>query len=112
MQLQFVRLQSLASREFVKERFAWRHHYWYLTNEGINYLREYLHLPAEIVPATVKSKPREPRPAFAGDRLTRGLYSALVHIFFTFAIRYEVRSLSCLMCEVATSICKNSVEMR
>uniref|UniRef100_A0A914RH67 Plectin/S10 N-terminal domain-containing protein n=1 Tax=Parascaris equorum TaxID=6256 RepID=A0A914RH67_PAREQ len=80
VQLQFVRLQSLASREFVKERFAWRHHYWYLTNEGINYLREYLHLPAEIVPATVKSKPREPRPAFAGDRLTRGLYSALVHI--------------------------------
>ncbi|VDM25383.1 unnamed protein product [Toxocara canis] len=63
--------KSLASREFVKERFAWRHHYWYLTNEGINYLREYLHLPAEIVPATVKSKPREPRPAFTGDRLAR-----------------------------------------
>ena len=64
--------KSLVSREYVKERFAWRHHYWYLTNEGVNYLREYLHLPAEIVPATVKAKPREPRPAFGGDRMPRG----------------------------------------
>jgi small subunit ribosomal protein S10e len=47
-------LQSLTSRGYVKERFAWRHYYWYLTNEGIQYLRDYLHLPPEIVPATLK----------------------------------------------------------
>jgi small subunit ribosomal protein S10e len=52
-------MQSLTSRGYVTERFAWRHFYWYLTNEGIQYLREYLHLPPEIVPATLK-KPIKP----------------------------------------------------
>ncbi|XP_001599602.1 40S ribosomal protein S10 [Nasonia vitripennis] len=50
-------MQSLKSRGFVKEQFAWRHFYWYLTNDGIEYLRTYLHLPPEIVPATLKRKP-------------------------------------------------------
>ena len=56
-------MQSLRSRGYVKEQFAWRHYYWYLTNEGIQYLRDYLHLPAEIVPATLKraTKPDAPR---------------------------------------------------
>ena len=27
-------MQSLHSKGFVREQFAWRHHYWYLTNEG------------------------------------------------------------------------------
>merc|ERR1712029_209562 len=52
-------LTSLKSRGYVKEQFAWRHFYWSLTNEGIQYLRDYLHLPPEIVPATLK---RETRP--------------------------------------------------
>lgn len=52
-------LQSLHSRGYVTERFAWQHFYWYLTNEGIQYLRDYLHLPPEIVPATLK-KPSRP----------------------------------------------------
>lgn len=30
----------------------------YLTNEGIEFLRTYLHLPAEIVPATLKKQTR------------------------------------------------------
>ncbi|KAK9709106.1 Plectin/S10 domain [Popillia japonica] len=51
-------LQSLKSRGYVKEQFAWRHFYWYLTNEGIEYLRTYLHLPAEIVPASLKRQMR------------------------------------------------------
>ena len=46
----------MKSRGYVKEQFAWRHFYWYLTNEGIEYLRTYLHLPPEIVPATLKRK--------------------------------------------------------
>ncbi|KAF6199624.1 hypothetical protein GE061_005922 [Apolygus lucorum] len=60
-------MQSLKSRGYVKEQFAWRHFYWYLTNEGITYLRNYLHLPPEIVPATLKrpgrnetARPRAP----------------------------------------------------
>merc|ERR1712176_1589080 len=56
-------LTSLKSRGYVKEQFAWRHYYWYLTNEGIGYLRNYLHLPPEIVPTTLKRQPqRETRP--------------------------------------------------
>merc|ERR1711909_52784 len=51
-------LTSLKSRGYVREQFAWRHYYWYLTNEGIQYLRDYLHLPAEIVPATLKPQRR------------------------------------------------------
>ncbi|CAF1003830.1 unnamed protein product [Didymodactylos carnosus] len=51
-------LQSLKSRNLVKEQFAWRHYYWYLTNDGTNYLREYLNLPPEIVPATLKRPTR------------------------------------------------------
>ena len=51
-------LQSLKSRGYVKEQFAWRHYYWYLTNEGIQYLRDYLHLPPEIVPSTLKRQMR------------------------------------------------------
>ncbi|XP_074593001.1 small ribosomal subunit protein eS10-like [Brevipalpus obovatus] len=57
-------LQSLKSRGYVKEQFAWRHFYWYLTNEGIQYLRDFLHLPAEIVPATLqRKKPTDARRA-------------------------------------------------
>lgn len=44
----FFFLKSLKSRGYVNEQFAWRHYYWYLTNEGIRYLRDYLHLPPEV----------------------------------------------------------------
>ena len=30
--------------------FSWQYFYYTLTNEGIEYLRDYLHLPATIVP--------------------------------------------------------------
>ena len=63
-------MQSLKSRGYVKEQFAWRHFYWYLTNEGIQYLRDYLHLPPEIVPATLRrSRPEtgRPRPKGLGE---------------------------------------------
>jgi len=55
--LQVIKLmQSLKSRNYVKENFNWQYFYYYLTNEGIEYLREYLHLPSEIVPVTLKKK--------------------------------------------------------
>ncbi|XP_054415282.1 small ribosomal subunit protein eS10-like [Pongo abelii] len=72
-------MQSLKSRRCVKEQFAWRHFYWYLNNEGIQYLRDYLHLPLETVPATLcRSRPETGRPRPKGleteqpARLTRG----------------------------------------
>ncbi|XP_047196683.1 plectin isoform X7 [Hippoglossus stenolepis] len=53
--LQVIRaMVSLKSRGYVKETFAWRHFYWYLSNEGIVYLRDYLRLPAEIVPMSLQ----------------------------------------------------------
>merc|ERR1711890_215049 len=70
---------SLKSRGYVRENFTWRHYYWYLTNEGIQYLRDYLHLPPEIVPATLKrqartdarSRPSQPPSSggFGGDKM-------------------------------------------
>merc|ERR1711972_1263209 len=65
-------LLSLKSRGYVTEQFAWRHYYWYLTNEGIQYLRDYLHLPPEIVPATLRkaTKPQDGR--FGGRDVRRG----------------------------------------
>ena len=47
-------LKSFRSKGYVKETFNWQYYYYYLTNEGIEYLREYLALPDEIVPATLK----------------------------------------------------------
>ncbi|MGH0181409.1 UNVERIFIED_CONTAM: hypothetical protein FKN15_006565 [Acipenser sinensis] len=69
-------MQSLKSTGYVKEQFAWRHFYWYLTNEGIQYLRDFLHLPPEIVPATLRRQIRpetaRPRPkGLEGERPAR-----------------------------------------
>ncbi|CAI9569590.1 unnamed protein product [Staurois parvus] len=60
---------SLKSRGFVRETFVWRHCYWYLTNEGIAYLRQYLHLPPEIVPASLQ-RVRRPVPPQGAPRRT------------------------------------------
>merc|ERR1712080_761174 len=49
-------MQSFKSKGFVNETFSWQWHYFYLNNEGIEYLREYLHLPEEVVPRTLKPK--------------------------------------------------------
>jgi len=46
-------MQSFKSKEYVTERFAWRHYYWFLTDKGIAYLREYLNIPEDVVPQTL-----------------------------------------------------------
>jgi small subunit ribosomal protein S10e len=80
-------MQSLTSKGFVKTRFSWQYYYYTLTDEGLDYLREWcvfwiidsihhsllsitclpliirLNLPTEIVPATHKKAARAPRPA-------------------------------------------------
>merc|ERR1711966_420396 len=57
-------MQSLCSRNLVKNQYSWQWQYYYLTDEGVEYLRDYLHLPPEIVPATLKKA----SPPQAGDR--------------------------------------------
>ncbi|GAB2293997.1 40S ribosomal protein S10-A [Dionaea muscipula] len=65
--LQVIKLmQSFKSREYVRETFAWMHYYWYLTNDGIEFLRTYLNLPSEIVPATLKKAFKPPPRSFGG----------------------------------------------
>mmetsp|Transcript_741 Transcript_741/g.1431 ORF Transcript_741/g.1431 Transcript_741/m.1431 type:complete len:132 (+) Transcript_741:100-495(+) len=58
-------LKSMCSRAYVTEKFSWQWHYYFLTNEGIEYLREVLHLPAQVFPSTL-TKQRPSRPVFAG----------------------------------------------
>jgi len=79
-------MQSLKSRGYVTEQFSWQHYYWYLTNDGIAYLRDYLHLPPEIVPATLRRQaraetarprpkgPEQPRGPPSGDSADREAY--------------------------------------
>ena len=85
--LEVIKLMtSLTSRDLVSCRFSWKYYYWFLNDEGIEYLREYLHLPADMVPNTLKKattgKPpappgregggeREGRRGFGGDRPPR-----------------------------------------
>merc|ERR1712072_1588676 len=59
-------MQSLKSRGYVEERFSWRWYYYYLTNEGIDYLQKFLNLPADVVPATLKKTSRPARPESGG----------------------------------------------
>lgn len=60
-------LQSLTSKGYVKTQFSWQYYYYTLTDEGVEYLREWLHLPSEIVPITHK-KPTRAQTAGRGDR--------------------------------------------
>ncbi|XP_074048712.1 small ribosomal subunit protein eS10-like [Macrotis lagotis] len=67
-------IQSLKSPVYVKEQFARRHFYWYLTNEGIQYLWDYLQLSPEIVPSTLHRRPETGRPrpkCLEGERPAR-----------------------------------------
>jgi small subunit ribosomal protein S10e len=91
--------QSLTSKGFVHTQFSWQWYFYTLTDEvrikvhitvivsltilcllpafkGLEYLREYLHLPAEIVPATHKRPARPSRPAGVAGRGEGGAYRA------------------------------------
>ena len=50
----FLVMRSLISRKFATEIFSWQWHYYFLTPEGIKYLREYLGLPGSVIPNTYK----------------------------------------------------------
>merc|ERR1719395_57699 len=57
-------MKSMASRGYCDEIFNWQWHYYFLKDEGIEYLREVLHLPAQVFPSTL-TKQRPTRPALA-----------------------------------------------
>jgi small subunit ribosomal protein S10e len=78
-------MKSLISRELVRQTFNWSHHYYYLLPEGIEYLREYLHLPEEIVPATLKN----PRGAAPRERRPDGGTPLRFTLFFLSLITYD-----------------------
>jgi small subunit ribosomal protein S10e len=79
-------MKSLASKGYIRITFSWQYNYCYLTDEGIEYLRSYLALPAEIVPSTHKATNKRPdsrdreedkfadggRPAFRDNRAGGG----------------------------------------
>lgn len=66
-------LKSFKSKGLVKETFNWNYYYYYLTKEGIDYLRQYLALPAEIIPATLKVNVNKPAvPAGREQQQDRG----------------------------------------
>ncbi|KAG0706711.1 Plectin/S10 domain-containing protein [Suillus ampliporus] len=69
-------MQSLTSRGLVKTQFSWQWYYYVLTPEGVDYLREWLHLPNEIVPSTHKRAARAPRPATVRPGGGEGAYRA------------------------------------
>merc|ERR550514_2061736 len=54
-------MKSLTSRDYVKEKFNWQWYYYFLTDGGIEHLREVLHLPAQVFPSTLtKQRPTRP----------------------------------------------------
>lgn len=46
-------MQSLESQGYVSSSFSWGHYYYTLTTEGIDFLKNELNLPHEIVPRTL-----------------------------------------------------------
>jgi len=59
-------MKSMVSQAMVVEKFNWRWHYYFLTNEGIDFLRTELHLPAQVCPATL-TKQTKSRPQLGGS---------------------------------------------
>jgi small subunit ribosomal protein S10e len=49
-------MTSLVSRNLATVTFNWQWYYWYLNDEGVEYMRKYLNLPEEYVPNTHKAK--------------------------------------------------------
>ncbi|KAH3682791.1 hypothetical protein WICPIJ_006250 [Wickerhamomyces pijperi] len=57
-------LQSLTSKGYVKTQFSWQYYYYTLTDEGVEYLREYLNVPEGILPKTRLQTAAPERPNF------------------------------------------------
>lgn len=60
-------MKSLASRDLVRVKFNWQWFYYLLTDDGIKQLREELHLPSTVLPATLTKQTKGYKPGYAGD---------------------------------------------
>lgn len=65
-------MQSLTSKGFVKTQFSWQVYYYTLTDEGLEYLREFLGIPEGIVPKTQVEVPIPTRPQPQRNNYRRG----------------------------------------
>ena len=63
----FLVMRSLVSRGMATEIFSWQWHYYFLSKKGVEYLREYLGLPANIVPNTYKLEDEEQQKEEGGE---------------------------------------------
>ncbi|EFA78373.1 40S ribosomal protein S10 [Heterostelium album PN500] len=53
-------MKSLKSRAHVTEIFNWQYYYFTLTDQGIQYLRQFLQLPESVVPSTLRKPASRP----------------------------------------------------
>jgi small subunit ribosomal protein S10e len=62
-------MKSFVSKGLVTETFNWQWTYWVLTDKGIEYLRAYMSLPADVEPNSLKkpAKSLAPRRQFDGE---------------------------------------------
>jgi len=66
-------MKSFHSRGLVMYKFSWQWYYYTLTNEGIEYLREYLHITdSTTVPATLKKSSKQQLPPSFGSGAVEG----------------------------------------
>jgi small subunit ribosomal protein S10e len=66
-------MQSLTSKGYVVTKFSWQVYYYYLTNEGIDFLRGVLGLPMEVVPRTLIKTKSEARRRSLCERSERNM---------------------------------------
>jgi small subunit ribosomal protein S10e len=52
LQILYRFLTFLTFRGYLTEKFNWRYHYYFLSDEGVEFLRDYLHLDADASPDT------------------------------------------------------------
>ena len=48
----YIDLLSSYRRGYLQEKFNWGYHYYFLSDEGVEFLRDYLHLDASAFPET------------------------------------------------------------
>merc|ERR1739838_623358 len=73
-------MKSYKSKGYVKETFTWQHSHYILKDEGIAHLRDFLHLPAEIVPFTLKrpaTRMNKPRGNVGAPRKARAHHTVV-----------------------------------
>ena len=72
-------LESLKSRGFVTLQFNWLWFYYTLTDTGIAHLREYLHLPEDIVPNSLKKPAKVQASSYRSEESGRGIFSDFIN---------------------------------